>query len=177
MAKYIVKRFFYILIVFLILSFLLFLIYNMLPIDKAAAQAKEDVKTSKNTLSYEEQYKFWSERYGTNGTKLERYGRWIGIYPFADGTFRGMLQGEFGDSNVYGRPVAEIIVEPMKNTIMINIVATILALDKISIKNMGIIHNREFEEGALKIEFYTEEAQEQARTLLKRRNYTVFERE
>ena len=56
-------------------------------------------------------------------------------------------------------------------------IATILALDKISIKNMGIIHNREFEEGALKIEFYTEEAQEQARTLLKRRNYTVFERE
>ncbi len=56
-------------------------------------------------------------------------------------------------------------------------IATILALDKINIKNMGIIHNREFEEGALKIEFYTEEAQEQARVLLKRRNYTVFERE
>ncbi len=56
-------------------------------------------------------------------------------------------------------------------------IATILALDKISIKNIGIIHNREFEQGALKIEFYAEEAMEQARVLLRRRNYTVFERE
>ena len=29
-----------------------------------------------------------------------------------------------------------------------------LAMEKISIKNIGIIHNREFEEGVLKIEFY-----------------------
>ncbi len=56
-------------------------------------------------------------------------------------------------------------------------VATILALDKISIKNIGIIHNREFEEGALKIEFYEEEAQDRAKNLLRHRNYTVFERE
>ena len=33
-------------------------------------------------------------------------------------------------------------------------IATILAMEKISIKNIGIIHNREFEEGVLKIEFY-----------------------
>ncbi len=128
MARYILKRFFYILVVFLILSFLLFLIYNMLPIDKAAAQAKEEVKLTKGTQTYEELYQLWSERYGTNGTKLERYGRWIGIYPYADGSFKGMLQGNFGDSNVYGKPVAEIIVEPMKNTILINIFATIFAL-------------------------------------------------
>lgn len=31
-------------------------------------------------------------------------------------------------------------------------IATILAMEKISIKNIGIIHNREFEEGVLKIE-------------------------
>ena len=128
MGKYILKRFVYIIIVFLILSLALFLIYNMLPIDKAAAQAREDVKASKGMLDYDTQYKFWSERYGTNGTKLERYGRWMGFYPYADGSYKGMLQGNFGDSNVYGKPVAEVIVEPMKNTIMINIVATILAL-------------------------------------------------
>ena len=55
-------------------------------------------------------------------------------------------------------------------------VATILALDKISIKNIGIIHNREFEQGVLKIEFYEEEAKERGISLLKRRNYTVYER-
>lgn len=41
MGKYIVKRILYIILVFFILSFLLFLIYNMLPVDKAAETAKE----------------------------------------------------------------------------------------------------------------------------------------
>ena len=129
MGKYILKRFFYIIVVFFILSFLLFLIYNMLPIDKAASTAAEEIKNDKtHKLVYEERYAYWSEKFGTNGTKLERYGRWIGIYPYADGSFRGMLQGNFGDSQQYGKPVTEMIVEPMKNTILINIFATILAL-------------------------------------------------
>lgn len=128
MVKYILKRFFYIIIVFFILSFLLFLIYNMLPIDKAAAAARDEVRLSKGKLVYEEVYQKWAERYGTNGTKLERYGRWIGIYPYADGHFGGILQGNFGDSSQYGIPVKDLIIEPMKNTILINIFATILAL-------------------------------------------------
>ena len=33
-------------------------------------------------------------------------------------------------------------------------IATILASNRISIKNIGILHNREFQEGVLRIEFY-----------------------
>ena len=55
-------------------------------------------------------------------------------------------------------------------------IATILAMDKISIKNIGITHNREFEQGVLKIEFYEEDAMEKAIALLKKRNYIVYER-
>lgn len=55
-------------------------------------------------------------------------------------------------------------------------IATTLAMDSISIKNIGIIHNREFEEGVLKIEFYDEDALKQAYSLLQKRNYTVYER-
>ncbi len=55
-------------------------------------------------------------------------------------------------------------------------VATILALDNISIRNIGIIHNREFEQGVLKIEFYEEDALRRGVELLKRRNYIVYER-
>lgn len=54
--------------------------------------------------------------------------------------------------------------------------ATILAMEKISIKNIGIIHNREFEEGVLKIEFYEEDAMHQGAALLRKRNYIVYER-
>ncbi|MGN8630496.1 prephenate dehydrogenase [Blautia sp. HCP3S3_G3] len=55
-------------------------------------------------------------------------------------------------------------------------IATILAMDNISIKNIGIIHNREFEQGVLKIEFYEEDAMKRAISLLKKRNYIVYER-
>ena len=121
MGKYLIKRVLYIVLVFFILSLMLFLIYNMLPVDKAAAKATEEVKASKGALNYQERYEFWQKKYGTNGTKLERYGRWIGIYPYADGSFKGILQGNLGDSAVYGKPVAEVIKDPMKNTIFINI--------------------------------------------------------
>ena len=128
MWKYILKRLVYIVIVFLILSFLLFLIYNMLPVDKAASTAQEEVKASKGKLNYEERYLYWQRRYGTDGNLLQRYGRWMGFYPLYDGSFNGLLQGNLGESSQYGKPVAEILVEPMKNTIFINIFATVLAL-------------------------------------------------
>ncbi|MBQ9415859.1 MAG: ABC transporter permease [Clostridia bacterium] len=134
MGKYIVKRFLYIIVVFFILSFMLFMIYNMLPIDKAGQVAREEVKVNKNIADkeafYRERYEFWSKRFGTDGNKLQRYGRWLGIYPYSDKTvgFNGMLQGNFGDSSEYGKPVVEVFVEPMKNTILINIFATFLAL-------------------------------------------------
>ena len=45
----------------------------------------------------------------------------------------------------------------------------------ISIKNIGIIHNREFEEGVLKIEFYEEDSSTKAAALLRKYRYVVYE--
>ena len=52
-------------------------------------------------------------------------------------------------------------------------IATILALNQISIKNIGISHNREFEGGVLKIEFYEESSIEKAGTILSAKGYNV----
>lgn len=54
-------------------------------------------------------------------------------------------------------------------------IATILASNNISIKNIGIIHNREFEEGALRIEFYDEASSAKAIRLLQKYRYIVYE--
>ena len=54
-------------------------------------------------------------------------------------------------------------------------IATILASNNINIRNIGIIHNRSFEEGVLRIEFYQEDACEKAATLLRKYRYTVYE--
>lgn len=55
-------------------------------------------------------------------------------------------------------------------------IATILAANNINLKNIGIIHNREFEEGVLRIEFYDEASSKKAAELLQKYRYIVYER-
>ena len=54
--------------------------------------------------------------------------------------------------------------------------ATLLAKADISIKNIGIIHNREFEEGVLRVEFYDQTASDEAVALLQSLHYLGYER-
>ncbi len=53
-------------------------------------------------------------------------------------------------------------------------IATILAKADISIKNIGIVHNREFEQGVLSVVFYTPQALNAAKEILKK-DYTIYE--
>lgn len=53
-------------------------------------------------------------------------------------------------------------------------IATILATNQLSIKNIGIINNREFEDGVLRIEMYDEESLANATALLTRNHYTIY---
>lgn len=55
-------------------------------------------------------------------------------------------------------------------------IATMLSVHQISIKNIGILHNREHEEGVLKIEFYEGKACTQAAVVLQANHYTVYPR-
>ena len=54
-------------------------------------------------------------------------------------------------------------------------IATELAGEKISIRNIGIVHNRVFEQGVLRIDFYDGETMKKGAELLKSRSYTVYE--
>lgn len=55
-------------------------------------------------------------------------------------------------------------------------IATILASNNLNIKNIGIVHNREFEEGVLRIEFYDESSSKKAAEVLQKFRYIVYER-
>ena len=55
-------------------------------------------------------------------------------------------------------------------------VATILASNHLSIKNIGIIHNREFEDGVLRLEMYDRISLDAAVQLLRKHHYTIYER-
>ena len=70
----------------------------------------------------------------------------------------------------------EVFVDIADEAGGIAVLASLLAFNGINIKNIGIINNREFEEGVLRIEFYDEAALESAISVLKERNYTIHRR-
>ena len=53
-------------------------------------------------------------------------------------------------------------------------VATLLSDNMINIKNIGIVHNREYERGTLRIEFHTLEGRDKAKELLTEKGYTLY---
>ena len=55
-------------------------------------------------------------------------------------------------------------------------VLQLLANADISVKNIDIIHNREFEPGVLRIEFYSQDSLDKAKTVLTHNNYYVRQR-
>ncbi len=52
--------------------------------------------------------------------------------------------------------------------------ATLLAVHGISLKNIGIVHNRAYEQGALRIEFYDRDALERAYALLSGNGFSIY---
>lgn len=71
----------------------------------------------------------------------------------------------------------DIFVNIDDRTGAIATIATILSVNGISIKNIGIIHNREYMDGVLKLELYNEEDAGLARRLLEQNRYHIIIRE
>ena len=127
LGKYIVKRVAYMLLVFLIVSLLMYSLYNLIPSDPARAQL-EGIKKSVKPDQYQAMYEELRQKLGLDDPLIVRYARWMGLAKDMDGTFNGLLQGNFGFSQFYSQDVIECIKTPMGNTIFINIFSTILAL-------------------------------------------------
>lgn len=81
------------------------------------------------------------------------------------------LPAKRNHSNIF-----EIFVDLLDEAGGIAIVVSILASKGINIKNIGIINNREFEEGVLRIEFYDQDTLDSAAQILLERNYKTYKR-
>ena len=68
----------------------------------------------------------------------------------------------------------EMFVDIKDETGALALLATLLSLHGISIKNIGIIHNREFEQGVLRIEFYDKDAVAKATKVLDTNGYHIY---
>lgn len=72
--------------------------------------------------------------------------------------------------------IFEIYCDMVDETGGIATLATILASNQINLKNIGIVHSREFIEAVLRIEFYDEQAMKQAAAILRKYRYVIYER-
>ena len=126
MKKYLLKRFVYLILIFLVVSFIMYMVYNLVPSDPARAQ----LEGQKRELGkdYREVYLALREQMGLDDPLLVRYARWFGFLPEKNGTFNGILQGNFGQSNQFKRPVVDVIGTPMLNSIQLNLFSTIITL-------------------------------------------------
>ncbi len=117
MAKYILKRLAYMLVVFTIIAALMFFLYNLIPGDPARAEV-EALKSTLKPEQYEQMYQEARARLGLDQPMVVRFFKW----------YFGIWTGHFGFSNYYKANVIDIVKEPMMNTLFINIFSTFLAL-------------------------------------------------
>lgn len=91
----------------------------------------------------------------------------------------------FKDAKDYRDSFDDVISGPIKRSYRVAVsipdeagiiarISGMFAKDGINLKNMGIVHNREFEDGVLRIEFYDEASLKHAVSILRDENYTIF---
>ena len=83
MVKYVVRRILYMILVLVILSMIMFFLYNLIPYDRAANAARAEVANNKTVkLDYDTVYLKYQRLYGTDGSTMDRYLRWVWIKPY-----------------------------------------------------------------------------------------------
>ena len=117
MVKYILKRLVYVVVVFVILSFLMFFLYNLTPGDPVRDML-EPQKDKMTPEEYRIEYERLTAQLGLDKPMVVQYWKW----------FTNLLQGDFGYSSYYRDAVVNHLAGPVQNTLFLNIVTTILAL-------------------------------------------------
>lgn len=117
MLKYIAKRLVYMVGVFFVVSVIMFVLFNNVPGDRALNQV-QNMRGKVSNERFQEMYQQARDKLGLDDPIPVRYVKWMG----------NLLRGDLGYSTIYKKDVKEVIAEPLRNTIMINIIATVLAL-------------------------------------------------
>lgn len=115
MLRYVARRILYMVIVFLLLSFILFSLFKMVPGDAVAMQIS-DQATVLTPEQYQALYEETAERLGADKSLVVQYFTWLS----------NMLQGDFGRSAIYRMDVLQLVQAPMKNTVSLNLLTMIL---------------------------------------------------
>jgi len=115
LLRYIVKRIIILIPVVILITMVLFGISKMMPGDPVRAMVPNTLKAEQYKMAYDTAYR----RLGLDKSIPEQYVRWV--YNF-------IIKGDLGYSSMFNRPVVDSITEPLKNTIILNVVINIVYL-------------------------------------------------
>ncbi len=102
MASYIVKRLLIMIPTLLLLTLIIFFVVYLLPGDAIDAMQSQ---SSQQEIDRE----VLEKELGLDAPVIVQYARWMGFARDVNGEYNGLLQGNFGYSVVYKRPVAEML--------------------------------------------------------------------
>ena len=86
----------------------------------------------------------------------------------------GDFRSRIPDAHGMLKPSYRFYVDLKDKAGAIATIATLLVVDGISLKNIGIVHNRDYEQGVLRVEFYDKKAEDKAAEILESYNYTIY---
>lgn len=117
MLTYLARRVLLMIPTLLVISLLIFLIIKLPPGDYLSNQIAE--LRAQGETSAMERAEFLRTQYALDRSIMEQYAIWIGLIPGPNG-FSGLLQGDWGWSFEYNRPVGELIGDRLLMTAIIN---------------------------------------------------------
>src|SRR5699024_6879987 len=117
MFKYLFKRFMSLVPVVIIISIMLFSFVKMMPGDPVEMMLGGGGTSIKDPRQYQAAYDKLYKDLGLDKSLPEQYARWV----------INTSKGELGYSTSNNKPVKNVIVRPMKNTIVINVFSLVLS--------------------------------------------------
>ncbi len=114
MLRYILKRILILIPVVILISILTFALVKVMPGDPVRLALPTDITEAQYEASYDAMY----QRLGLDRSLVEQYFIWI----------TNIFRGDFGYSSTHNRPISDIIAEPMRNTLILNLGVNFLYL-------------------------------------------------
>lgn len=123
MGRYFLNRISIMIPTLIAISVLIFMVIQLPPGDYLSNQVAE--LTAQGEDANPGKIAFLRAEFGFDRPLIERYGLWIGVWPGQNG-FSGLLQGNWGWSFEYNKPVEDVLGDSLVLTVLLNFATVLL---------------------------------------------------
>lgn len=122
MLRYTAERLILMVPALVAIAALIFLIIQLPPGDYLSNQVQE--LKAQGDVNGAEKAEYLRTEYGLDKPVIEQFGIWIGVWPGPRG-YSGLIQGDWGTSFEFDKPVADVVGYALGPTIAVNVLAVI----------------------------------------------------